>query len=147
MEPHRFSFEKLVVWQDAKDLTVKVYQLTREFPSEEKFALVQQIRRSATSVCANIAEGSSRTTAKDQAHFTTMAYASLVELLNHLLIAKELRFIDDAALDELRNVIQAVSIKLSGLKKSQLSKIKGLNLFFLLIFSWSIYAPLKPLTF
>lgn len=147
MEAHRFSFEKLLVWQEAKDLTVQVYQLTRDFPSEEKFALVQQIRRSATSVCANIAEGSSRTTAKDQAHFTTVAYGSLIELLNHLLIAKELKFVEETQLGELRTLIQSISIKLSGLKKSQLSRIKGLNLLFLFIFSWSVYTPLKPLTF
>lgn len=123
---HQFSFEKLAVWQEAKELTKEIYEVTRTFPSEEKFGLIQQIRRAATSVCANIAEGSCRASAKDQAHFTTVAFGSLIELLNHLIIAKEIGILSTEKLSALRNTIQPLSVKLSNLKKSQMSRLNGL---------------------
>ena len=64
-----FSFEKLRVWQNARQLVMEVYQITDKFPSYEKFGLVDQIRRAAVSIPANIAEGSSRLSSKNQAHF------------------------------------------------------------------------------
>jgi len=91
MQPHQFSFEKLIAWQDAKELAKTIYRETKSFPVDEKYGLTQQIRRAAMSVCANIAEGSTRSTPKDQAHFTTIAYGSLIELLNHLIIAKRIK--------------------------------------------------------
>jgi four helix bundle protein len=66
----KFSFEKLEVWRNAKGLTHLVYKATKDFPSEEKYGLVSQLRRSVMSVTSNIAEGSSRMSSKDQAHFT-----------------------------------------------------------------------------
>jgi four helix bundle protein len=57
---NHYSFEKLTVWQQARQLALLIYGLTRTFPSEEKFGIVRQLRRSAISVCSNIAEGSTR---------------------------------------------------------------------------------------
>ncbi len=124
MDHYLFAFEKLTVWQLAKDLTKEIYTLTKVFPSEEKYGLIQQMRRSATSICANIAEGSTRSSAKDQAHFTTIAYGSLIELLNHLIIAKELEFLDNETFLKLRTSINNLSVKLSNFKKTQLARIK-----------------------
>jgi len=125
MLAHEFSFEKLVAWQEAKELTMTIYQETKSFPSDERFGLTQQIRRAVMSVCANIAEGSTRSTARDQAHFTTMAYGSLIELLNHLIIASELGYLEKKAFQALRHSIELLSVKLSNLKKSQLARAKG----------------------
>jgi len=65
----KFSFEKLEVWQDAKELTHQIYKVTKNYPDDEKFGLVSQLRRAMISVTSNIAEGSSRMSPKDQAHF------------------------------------------------------------------------------
>jgi four helix bundle protein len=118
----QFSFEKLQVWQLAKELTKEIYNITKSFPVDERYGLIPQIRRAATSVCANITEGSTRTTPKDQAHFTTVAYGSLIELLNHLIIAHELEYIESNVFQKLRADIKNLAIKLSNYKKSQLLK-------------------------
>ena len=125
MLAHEFSFERLVAWQEAKELTMSIYQETKSFPIDEKFGLTQQIRRAAMSVCANIAEGSTRSTPKDQAYFTTIAYGSLIELLNHLIIANELGYLEKKVFQALRHSIELLSVKLSNLKKSQIAKVKG----------------------
>lgn len=80
MDAYQFSFEKLEVWQMARKLAVRIYKQTQSFPNEEKYGLTSQIRRSALSIGSNIAEGSTRASAKDQAHFTTVAYGSLMEV-------------------------------------------------------------------
>ena len=67
-----FSFEKLKVWQDAIQLSKEVYKITSTFPNDEKFGLVSQMRRATNSIAANLAEGTSRNTNKDKAHFTTL---------------------------------------------------------------------------
>lgn len=147
MSFHQFSFEKLAVWQEARLLAKEVYLATKNLPSEEKYGLSQQMRRAAVSVCSNIAEGTSRVSAKDQAYFTTIAFGSLMELLNQAIIAYDLEYLSEKQLAGVREKIQPLSVKLSNLKKSQLSQLGGLKMFLLMLFSWSIYAPLKPLNF
>ena len=80
MNTYLLSFEKLEVWQLSKALAVDIYKQTQSFPAEERYGLVSQARRAALSISANIAEGTSRSSAKDQAHFTTIAFSSLMEL-------------------------------------------------------------------
>lgn len=87
------SYRDLVVWQKSKDLALECYKLTKFFPVEEKFSLISQIRRAASSVPANIAEGFGRTTGKDREHFYIMARGSLYELDTHLQIALELAYL------------------------------------------------------
>jgi four helix bundle protein len=120
---YQFSFERLEVWQMARRLATGIYKTTSSFPAEEKYMLVSQIRRAATSVGANIAEGSSRQSAKDQAYFTTIAFSSLMELLNHLIISYDLGYIKEDELTGYRQQIQQLSVKLSNLKASQLKRI------------------------
>lgn len=122
---YQFSFEKLEVWQLARKLAVDIYKKTQSFPAEEKYSLVSQIRRSALSVAANISEGSTRNTAKDQAHFTTMAYGSLMELLNHLILSTDLGYINESDLVGIREEIKNLSVKLSNLKSAQLKRISN----------------------
>lgn len=118
---YTFSFEKLNVWIDSKELVKRIYLITKQFPSEEKFGLINQLRRASVSVASNLAEGTSRITSKDKAHFSTIAFSSLMEVLNQIIIAKELNFIQEEEYKLLRKEIEKISNKLNALRKSQLN--------------------------
>lgn len=81
---YTYSFEKLEVWIEAKELTKIVYSITSQFPETEKFGLTSQLRRASISICSNLAEGSTRTTARDQAHFSSISFGSSIEVLIRL---------------------------------------------------------------
>lgn len=120
---YAFSFEKLNVWVNSKELVTEIYKLTRNFPDEEKFGLTNQLRRASISIASNLAEGTSRQTNKDKAHFSTMAFSSLMEVLNQLIIAKDLNYISDSDYKNLRTHIEKKSNMLNALRKSQLNKL------------------------
>ncbi|HTG56917.1 MAG TPA: four helix bundle protein [Niabella sp.] len=145
MNPYQFSFEKLEVWQLARKLTCDIYKETQSFSTDEKYALVPQMRRAVVSIAANIAEGSTRQTAKDQAHFTTIAYGSLMELFNFLVLASDLSYLSEDSLHRYRRQVQTLSIKLSNLKSSQLKRVNKLLFLTLMIFSPHIIRPLVAL--
>ena len=86
------SFEDLEVWQVGKDIVMRVYHLTKDFPKQESFGLTSQMREAALSVPANIAEGFGRYHYLDKAKFYLNARGSLYELKSHLLIAQELGY-------------------------------------------------------
>jgi len=86
------SYRDLIVWQKAMDLCVEVYRLSASFPRDERFGLTSQIRRSAYSVPANIAEGNARGTRRDYAHFDSVARGSLAGTETFLLLAVRLGF-------------------------------------------------------
>ncbi len=113
-----YSFEKLTVWQDSRKLVTLIYKLTKLFPSDEVFGLTNQMRRASISISSNIAEGSGRTTKRDQANFYKIAYSSMMELLNQLIISKDLNYITDATLANIRELIDSIASKLSGLRNS-----------------------------
>ena len=77
-----FNFEKLDVWQEAIQFADLVYELTGNFPDEERFGLTNQMRRAAVSVSSNIAEGSSRVSRIDFARFVEIATGSLFEVVS-----------------------------------------------------------------
>ena len=116
-----FSFEKLTVWLDSKELIKVIYKVTRKFPEGEKFGLTSQLRRASVSVASNLAEGTSRKTNKDKAHFTTMSFSSLMEVLNQVIISKELNFINDIDYKIIRESIEKIANKLNALRKSQIN--------------------------
>ena len=116
-----YSFEKLEVWKESIKLVKSIYDLTKDFPESEKFGLVTQLRRASVSIASNLAEGTSRSTNKDKAHFTTMAFSSLMEVLNQLIISKELNFISKENIEELREQISKISNMLNALRKSQIN--------------------------
>jgi len=120
---NRFAYQKLEVWQMTKQMVVDIYRITKQFPSEERFGLISQINKAAISVASNIAEGSGRTSFKDQAHFTQNAYGSLMEIACQFEIAEELEFIERKELGELLDKIAAIADKLSALRKSQLKRL------------------------
>lgn len=115
-----YSFEKLEVWKESMELVKSIYEMTNEFPQSEKFGLSVQLRRASVSVSSNIAEGTSRSTGKDKAHFSTLAYSSLMEVLNQLIITKELNIIGESDYIRLRKMIGKISNMLNSLRKSQL---------------------------
>ena len=118
---HIFAFEKLEVWKESRKLASDIYKLTQKYPDSEKYGLVSQMRRASISVCSNIAEGSSRTTAKDQANFYQMSYSGLMELLNQLIISIDLGFIEKDTLTTSRTEIEKIADMLNALMKSRLT--------------------------
>ncbi|HPS83584.1 MAG TPA: four helix bundle protein [Bacteroidales bacterium] len=116
-----YSFEKLEAWKESKVLSKMVYKFTVTFPDYEKFGLVTQMRRAVISVCSNLAEGSSRISAKDQAHFYQIAYGSLMELLNQIIISGELGFIEDSIVSQSRDQIEKVSRMINALRNQRLN--------------------------
>lgn len=116
-----YSFEKLEAWVLAKELTKQVYLLTKKFPKEEIYGLTSQIRRASISICSNLAEGSRRTSKIDFARFIQIAYGSMMELLNQLIIAEELEYIQKDELVKIREQIDQISLRLTALRKALLN--------------------------
>jgi four helix bundle protein len=100
------------------DLAEKCYEATREFPRQELFALVSQIRQAATSIPANIAEGQGRQHTKEFLHHLSVARGSLVELETHLLLSQRVGFLDQVELECLLALTERISRMLSGLRKA-----------------------------
>jgi four helix bundle protein len=119
-----YSFEKLECWQQARQLSVWTYRITQKFPAEEKFGMVSHMRRAAISIASNLAEGSSRKTAKDKNHFSTIAYSSTVELLNDLIIANDLNFLTETLYKEGREKIEYQTFLIAKLRATQQSSPK-----------------------
>ncbi len=117
----KYAFENLACWQLARQLAVWIYKTSANFPKEEKFGMVNQMRRAGVSIAANLAEGSSRSSRKDQAHFTTISYSSALELLNHLIICNDLEFISESCYYEGREKIEKLTYMVAALRRSQLS--------------------------
>ena len=114
------SFEDLMVWQKAHELVLEIYRVTKEYPSEEKFALVSQMRRAAISVAANIAEGFRKRGIRNKLNFYNIAQGSLDELSYYILLSKDLHYIQDN--EYLLEGIKKIAKMLSGLIKSVRSK-------------------------
>ena len=119
---YRYYFEKLDVFKNSRELTNKIYIITSSYPSEEKFSLANQLRRSAVSVLANLVEGNSRITKKDQANFTTISFSSLMELLSLIMVSFDQKFINKRDYEDIRYKINHISNQLIALKKAQLKK-------------------------
>ncbi len=119
---YTYSFEKLEVWNEAKEFTKNIYKITSEFPDSEKYGLTSQIRRTTVSICSNIAEGSARKTNKDKAYYTTIAFGSAVEVLNQLIICSEIDLIPEEDYTECRSKLESITNKLNSLKTYQIHK-------------------------
>ena len=111
-----WNYKHLIVWQKAIDLAVLVYRLTDSFPKSEQYALTSQIRRAASSIPANIAEGSRRKGSKDRIHFWVIAYGSGSELESHLELSRRLSYVTaeklsciESLLDELMKILNRLT--------------------------------------
>jgi four helix bundle protein len=109
------DFKNLKVWSKAHQLTLQVYRVTRSFPKEELFGLVSQMRRSASSVGANIAEGVGRKSDGELTRFLLIARGSATELEYHLLLAHDLNFLQQDSFDELNHLSDEVQRMLTAL--------------------------------
>jgi four helix bundle protein len=112
------SHRDLIVWQKAVQLVVYLYEVTRTFPKEETYGLTSQIRRAATSIPANIAEGQGRRLAGEYQHFLGNARGSLWELDTHLEVSFLLNYITQQQYQELRSKMDEVGRMLNGLLRS-----------------------------
>lgn len=119
-----YSFEKLDVWKYAIELAKQVYKTTLAFPKEELYGLSSQVRRAAVSISSNIAEGYVKSSIKEQIKFSEIAYGSLMEVLNQLIIAYEIGYITDEDYMSLRLRVEEISRMLNALRNSQLKRIE-----------------------
>ncbi len=113
-----FSFERLDAYINARELVKGIYELQKRFPKEEQYDLGSQVRRAATSITANIAEGCGRNSIKEKAHFVEIAFGSLTESFSELQIAQDLCYITEDDLNNLRPQFSRVAKILSGLRKA-----------------------------
>lgn len=109
-----FHFEKLEIYQLAKEIAKYCYNMARKFPNEEKYALVPQVYRAAISVPSNIAEGVSRKGKKDQVHFLNISYASLMELVCQLEISQEVGYIENQDLSKFKQKANNLAVKMNN---------------------------------
>ena len=118
-----FPHEKLEVWRISKALAGRVYLITSGFPKEERFGLVDQMRRASVSVMFNLAEGCGRTSARDQAHFSQLAFGSLLELDAQFQLSLDLGFLLAADYQDIRQSVVELVKKISALRASQLKRV------------------------
>ena len=116
-----FAFQKLEVYRLSVDFVKGVYSLINTFPDTERFALCSQIRRAAV-IPSNIAEGVSRISDKEKAHYIEISYGSLMEVFCQMEIAKELGYITDGQFEEIEEKVERLSKLLSTLRHRYLTR-------------------------
>ena len=126
------NYKDLHVWEKAHNLTLSVYRATRTFPSDERFGLTSQIRRSASSIPANLAEGCGRRSDGEMSRFVLIALGSGAELSYHLLLSHDLGFLvrEDferlaSDLDEVMKMLSALSVRLKSTSRSTILELKA----------------------
>ena len=112
------KFTDLIAWQEGHKLVLLIYKSINNFPREELFGLISQMRRCVISVTSNISEGFSRNTLKDKNQFYFMALGSVTELQNQLLISRDLKYISQDVFKEIANQSVFVHKLINGLIKS-----------------------------
>ncbi|MDX1911237.1 MAG: four helix bundle protein [Saprospiraceae bacterium] len=122
MKTKVYSFEKLEVWQQSRELIKRIYHFSKFLPKEERYGIVAQIRRASISVSCNLAEGTSRLNPKEQARFSEMAYGSLMEIYSLLVVCTDLDDIPSSRFENLFEMIQGISFNINALRSSQLKR-------------------------
>jgi four helix bundle protein len=115
---HTRPYEKLIAWQRAYGLCLLIYKRTKSFPTDERFGLISQMRRSAYGVPLNLAEGNAKRSSKEKRHFFEFAQGSLEELHCQSRLSKDLGYIDDGIFHEIDDHINRVSFLLVRLQAS-----------------------------
>ena len=113
-----FNFEKLETWHEAIAFADIVYQLTRNFPAEERFGLTNQMRRAAVSISSNLAEGCSRSSKIGYARFVEIATGSVFEVVSQATIGRNQGFLNPTDYERPYGAAEKQSRMLSGLRKS-----------------------------
>jgi four helix bundle protein len=109
------SYKDLEVWKNSIDFVTKIYKITKQFPSDEKFGLISQLRRAAVSIPANIAEGTGRKSSNDTLHFLVMARGSMNEIVTELIVASNLNYIQKEDFNDLNRELDQCGKQLNGL--------------------------------
>ena len=122
MNDSKYSYKNLEAYKESKTLVKQVYALLKKFPREEQYALCDQLRRAVISVPSNIAEGSGRTSAKDQAHFLEMAFGSLMEVDCQMDIAQDLGYVSSDELEVVSKQVRQMAALLSGMRNKCLER-------------------------
>jgi four helix bundle protein len=117
------DFQELKIWQKAHDLTLKIYKLTEQITKSEEYGLKSQIRRSAVSVAANIAEGYGRKSKKDFTNFLIIARGSIQETRYHCILLKDLGLIPSEQLEIIRKEYESLKISINAFIKA-IAKLK-----------------------
>ena len=103
------QFKELLIWKKSRLFCSKIYSITSTFPHDEKFGIINQLRRAAVSIPSNIAEGSSRNSNKDFARFLEIAIGSAYEVETQLLISSDLGFLNEENTTELINMLEEIT--------------------------------------
>lgn len=111
------DFKNLEVWEKAHNLTLEIYKVTKKFPKEELFSLTAQLRRCCASIPANIAEGCGRSGDAEFGRFLQISLGSTTELEYHLILARDLQFLDDSDYPVLNDRVTEVRKMLIALIK------------------------------
>ena len=119
-------FQNLIVYQQAKELVKLVYALIKKFPSDERYALCDQLRRSVISIPSNIAEGMGRMAEKEQGHFINIAFGSLMEVLAQIDIAKDLEYITTEDYRQIETMVNEIGKMLSALRAKRIPNASNL---------------------
>jgi four helix bundle protein len=124
------SYQGLLVWQKAMDLTAVIYNLTKKLPKEELYSLSVQMRRASVSIPSNIAEGHDRNSNKEFIHFLTISRGSKAELETQLLICVKVCYLNESEILEAMNLSKEIGKMLTSLIKKlviscQLSVVSG----------------------
>jgi four helix bundle protein len=117
-------YQKLVAWREAYALSLWIYNMSKSFPPEERFGLTDQIRRACSSVPINIAEGNTKRSRKERAHFFEISLASLNEVDCELMLAKDLGYISQESYAIGIDKIQRASFLLTRLLQSVRSPLR-----------------------
>ncbi|MBA7584726.1 four helix bundle protein [Candidatus Atribacteria bacterium 1244-E10-H5-B2] len=118
------SFEELTIWQEARELTNRIYILSKRFPKEELYGLTSQIRRASVSIMSNIAEGFNRRSTKEFINFLIISRASISEVQNDLYISLDLNYINKEDFETIYNHAQKISMSINKLITYLRSQVK-----------------------
>ena len=118
------GYKDLLVWRKGIELVKSIYQLTQRFPSDERFGLTSQLRRSAVSVPCNIAEGQARHTTKEFIHFISNSEGSLAEVDTQVVIATELQYCTQKETEFVFGLIDELRRMLNGLRRRLQDKLR-----------------------
>ncbi len=119
------SFTDLNTWKESHKLVIMIYKVTKTFPREELYSLVDQMRRAAISITSNIAEGFGRQTYKEKIQFYYIAQGSLTELKNQLLLAKDIEYLRAEVFHEIAEQANIAHKLLNGLIKKSKDILKS----------------------
>lgn len=114
----RWDYRKLKAWDEAMNLWVMIYDITKNFPTEERFNLISQMRRCTVSIASNIAEWNERKSDKDFFHFLTIALGSCVEIETQLEWSRRIKFIEDKRAKEIFDKISLIKRLIQWVKNS-----------------------------